>query len=637
MVYCLACISFEKGGMTKVVLELDESKVIQAVYAENLLYLPTQSWLQRPLTEVFCSDFIQKYEEALKKALETKKHQEWRYICTNEGNTYGLCLFPRSHAPGQEFRVLLAVEKVEGLVEVVQRMESSPTNVYELSTDLIGIVDTKGRIKRVNQAWEKILGYMQKELIGKTIFCFIHPEDHMISRRAFLRLMHQEGREDSYINRWSDASGEYHYIEWRVLLHGDSVVGIGREVTKEILLRKRLDRQIDFQKMMMTMANSFINIPLAQMTNAIDAALRMLGEFVGMDRVYVFDYDPRQHLYNNNHEWCAPGISPQIHNLQKVPVQDVEQWYKSHLKGQYMIFEDIDALEEGHEVKAILQMQGVRSILTIPLFLGKTYLGFVGYDTVKRTHHFSAEEIQLLELFGHMLVNVQQRWLQEVDLAQKAEDNTLLLKEIHHRVKNNLQVVSSLLNLQGDYLKDPEARRILKNSENRVKAMALLHEKIYRTTSFSQVSMPSYIEEIGQYVFELYKGDVRKITFQCDVDEITLNVDQAMTCGLIINELITNALQHGFSRIQKGKVTVFFKDLGENILELTVKDNGQGLPEDFEKIKSKSLGVQLVESLVRQLKGRLNIYSLEETIFRIVFEKAVEERGTSASNLSRGR
>lgn len=399
----------------------------------------------------------------------------------------------------------------------------------------------------------------------------------------------------------------------------------------------RLDRQIEFQKMMMAMATSFINIPLDQMSKANEKALKMLGKFVGVDRVYVFDYEPRRQIYINTQEWCAPGITPQIQNLQKVPVEGVKHWFSTHLQGRYVIIEDVDALEEGHEVKAILQMQGVRSILTIPLFQDEAYMGFVGYDTVRKIHHFSAEEIQLLELFGHMLVNVRQRWQQDLDLAQSAEDKALLLKEIHHRVKNNLQVVSSLLNLQGDYLEDPEARRILKNSENRVKAMALLHEKIYRTTAFSQVNMPSYIKEIGQYVFEFLKGDDRDILFHLEVDDITLNVDQAMTCGLIINELITNAFQHGFSRINKGKVTVLFKDVGEGTIDLIVKDTGQGLPKDFKKLKSKSLGVQLVESLVRQLKGRMNIYSGEETIFEIGFEKAIEERGASASNPSRRR
>jgi two-component sensor histidine kinase len=186
------------------------------------------------------------------------------------------------------------------------------------------------------------------------------------------------------------------------------------------------------------------------------------------------------------------------------------------------------------------------------------------------------------------------------------EEKDWMLKEIHHRVKNNLQVISSLLNTQADYLRDPAALAALRESQNRVQAMALVHQKLYQSESVALVNMPEYVQEITERLLESFDC-LDTVHEQLDIAPLELDVALATPLGLLINEAVTNALKHAFPSHRPGTLTIRLHPLGEQHYELLIADDGVGLPPGFDLAHSHSLGLTMVQGLSKQLNGVLHI------------------------------
>ncbi len=208
----------------------------------------------------------------------------------------------------------------------------------------------------------------------------------------------------------------------------------------------------------------------------------------------------------------------------------------------------------------------------------------------------------------------------ENEIKESLEDKKILLREIHHRVKNNLQIISSLLNLQSDYLENEKDKNIFRDSQSRVKSMAIIHEKLYQSSNFSEIDFKGYIDSLTSYLFQSYPINPSKIKFESDIDDITLSMDTAIPCGLIINELVSNSLKYAFPEDRDGKIKIKLKSSGDHFV-LEIEDNGIGFPENFNIDDNESLGLKLVSSLTRQIDGQLELLVNEKTKFRIIFSE----------------
>jgi len=206
-------------------------------------------------------------------------------------------------------------------------------------------------------------------------------------------------------------------------------------------------------------------------------------------------------------------------------------------------------------------------------------------------------------------------------ISESLREKETLLKEIHHRVKNNLQVISSLLYLQAKKIDDRESRDIFMDSQSRVKSMALIHEKLYQSDNLSQIDIGEYIGNLINYYTQSYRDKTRLISITSDVEPIRLGVDIAVPCGLIVNELVSNCLKHAFKDINKGQIIISAKRNIDNDIELSVSDNGLGMPDHINYENSTSLGLQLVDNLVRQLNGNLSVTHDMGTRINITFNE----------------
>lgn len=195
------------------------------------------------------------------------------------------------------------------------------------------------------------------------------------------------------------------------------------------------------------------------------------------------------------------------------------------------------------------------------------------------------------------------------------------LKEVHHRVKNNLQVISSLLYLQSMHIQDDVMCEVLQESQNRIKSIALIHEKLYRSPELVRLEFSDYVRDLIADLFRTYGASGNHIAIETNIDDVAFEVDTAVPCGLIINELISNVFKHAFPPGRNGSVYISLRAAAEKRYVLEVRDTGVGFEEGFDWETCNSLGLQLVRDLTRQLEGRLEVSSNGGTVFRITFNE----------------
>ena len=218
------------------------------------------------------------------------------------------------------------------------------------------------------------------------------------------------------------------------------------------------------------------------------------------------------------------------------------------------------------------------------------------------------------------LIDITQRKNAENQIKSSLNEKKILLQEIHHRVKNNMQIISSLLNLQTRYVNDEEAVNILKESQNRVKSMAMIHEKLYQSKDLSHINFDDYIQSLVSNLFYSYNKEKTDIKPIFKVDNLSLNIDTAVPCGLIISELVSNSLKYAFPPETEGEILISLK-LMDDKYELIIRDNGMGMPVDIDFNKLETLGLLLVNTLTEQLDGEITIIRDKGTEFIIRFEE----------------
>ncbi|MBC7097282.1 MAG: hypothetical protein H5T39_06320, partial [Methanobacteriales archaeon] len=260
----------------------------------------------------------------------------------------------------------------------------------------------------------------------------------------------------------------------------------------------------------------------------------------------------------------------------------------------------------------IIKRRGKNRIVMIPLKFQDNMEGVIEAHSSKKVPRMA-----FIRLFANEINEAISRIIMQKNLQESLHEKEVLLREVHHRVKNNLQVISSLLSLQAKYCGNEEVKNIIADSQARIKSLALVHEKLYRTENIAHISSREYLESLSMDIINFQAPRPIKIRLEIDIDDIPLEMDKCIPLGLITNELVRNSLKHAFPE-GEGIITVNFKRQGDKC-KLEISDNGKGLPKDFDIERLSSLGLQLVLGLVRQLDGQLMIESDGGTLFSIEF------------------
>lgn len=204
----------------------------------------------------------------------------------------------------------------------------------------------------------------------------------------------------------------------------------------------------------------------------------------------------------------------------------------------------------------------------------------------------------------------------QIEASLKEKD--VLLKEIHHRVKNNLQIIISLLNLQSGYIKDEYTLKAVQDGQNRVRSMALVHEKFYQAEELTEIDFGEYVSKLCQYLYQSYGDKTDRVQLNVTGDHVGLDMDTAMPCGLLVNEIVSNSYKYAFPGNSTGTISIDLKKEDKKVT-IRMSDSGVGLPESFDIDRSESLGMQLIQALTSQLDGEVKVSREKGTTFEVTF------------------
>jgi PAS domain S-box-containing protein len=320
-------------------------------------------------------------------------------------------------------------------------------------------------------------------------------------------------------------------------------------------------------------------------------------------------------------------VSPEVYALADHPTR---RWVLNERAARQMTIgqPNVDPAERRH-----LREKGIKCLLMQPMVFQDRVVGLVEVADRRGERSFTDQELSLAQLFSNQVAGaienarlyeraqeeIAERLRAEERITASLREKEVLLKEIHHRVKNNLQVISSLLRLQSRSIDDQDILEIFTESQHRVRSMALIHEKLYRSHDLARVDFGSYIQDLASFLFRSYRAERGAVRLSVDADGVSLPIDTAVPCGLIINELISNSLKHAFADGREGEIRVSLVAEQEQRIRLAVSDNGVGFPEDVDFRRTPSLGLQLVNTLVDQLDAEIELYNGEGTRFEIAF------------------
>ncbi len=256
-------------------------------------------------------------------------------------------------------------------------------------------------------------------------------------------------------------------------------------------------------------------------------------------------------------------------------------------------------------------------------FLEAINLGVNGY-LIKPVDPFKLYAL-VDELAGNVLLKKAlaekeiRRRVAEKNLKRSLDEKDVLLKEIHHRVKNNMQIISSILTMQERLMEDTKLRNVLAESRNRIRSMALVHENLYQNENLANIQFPNYVKSLAGNIARTYYDLQHKVRFEYDMEDIFMPLEIGIPCGLIINELISNSFKHAFSGVDNGVIHIALVRHNTREFSLQVSDNGVGMDSMFSLEESKSLGMRIVNKLVQQIDGKLDYDFSDGTKYDIRF------------------
>jgi two-component system, sensor histidine kinase PdtaS len=257
--------------------------------------------------------------------------------------------------------------------------------------------------------------------------------------------------------------------------------------------------------------------------------------------------------------------------------------------------------------QALSQMQRNWAFIIVGLLAIMLYLYYNRYRLKKRTSDALAIKNAEIE---------KQKEIIQFSLTEKET----LLREIHHRVKNNLQIISSLLNIQSENIQDKNVLSSIQEGQSRVQAMSLIHQNLYQSDHLNNVDIQNYVMQLVVYLSEMFAGQSTNIAVNVDAPDINFDIDTAIPLGLIINELVSNAYKYAFEKHASGKINISLKAKNDNDYELEVRDDGKGLPSETDPERCSSLGLKLVKILSRQLRGTFSFKSDKGAVFLVQFK-----------------
>ncbi len=472
--------------------------------------------------------------------------------------------------------------------------------ILQQMPDAILVMDLEGRIQRWLGNAQQLFGYKAHEAVGQPVQILTPPDALPDRTENITRIVNETGRFVGEMNciRKDGSQIPIEIIAQDIKLPSGQTlakISINRDITErktaDIALKQAyevLEARVIERTAKLTEANQALFNEISQRARIEEALRKNEQRYRALfersnDAVFILDLDG---VYLDSNQRAV----------------DLFGYSKNDLIGQgYSILVVPEQVEEAAEVHAIL-LAGESLPIYERQFRKKD--GTI-IDVEVNVALVLDENGQPLHIQS-IVRDISQRKSVEQQMLTSLREKEILLKEIHHRVKNNLQVISSLLDLQVGYVQDDAVQRMFQDSRSRIRSMALVHEQLYRTADLARIDFKDYIERLTGFLMSSYGSQIVMIDLILELTPVQLSVEKVVPLGLIINELVSNAIKHAFPNVAEGEITVQMKPQPNNKICVVIKDNGIGLPADFDIHSSPSLGLTIVITLVDQLSGTID-------------------------------
>ncbi|MCH8495862.1 MAG: PAS domain S-box protein, partial [Balneolales bacterium] len=518
-------------------------------------------------------------------------------------------------------RNITDVKRAEDALEI---SENRFKILVQNSTDIFSIIDSQGQLLYINPAFYKITGYTESDVINKSLFNFLHPEDVQLVRDYFKEELENPDISQLYTYRFRIADGNYRYFETRGSSKlDDTTVQSFVLSTRDITDRLESQELIAFQdKNIKSLSEStigYLNLSVDddhfsyignQLTNLLPNAMIITNEYssdmnklicrniIGLDRINKVLARYSNQIAEGSH---FQPTDEALDSLKQAKLIQVEGGLYQLLFRTY----------PKRICNYVEEAAGIEGIYSMGLAWNNRLYGNVVIIVFDETPSINKE---VVETFISVASVALQRKRTEDLVIRSLREKEVMLKEIHHRVKNNLQIVSSLLELQALQINDPNTKLLFEDSQSRVRSMALVHERIYKSQDLANINYREYLEELVQYLFESFQSD--KVKLKITADNVMMSIDAAVPLGIIINELVTNSLKYAFPNGRAGTISVGLSRIDDRIT-LIIEDNGIGLPKHIRVGKHPTLGLELVNALTLQLNASIETDTSNGTKYTI--------------------
>ncbi|MFB8795273.1 MAG: PAS domain S-box protein [Microcoleus sp.] len=490
--------------------------------------------------------------------------------------------FPITNPTGEVYRIVGIAEDISERKLVEKELQDAKQmyqQILDAITDMILVKGPQSRMIWANKAFRDYYQMENSELIGIVDTEFQEPDytqqyildDTSVFNTGQVRQILEEPIKsgDGEVHYFDTIKSPIFNTEGQVVM----TVGVSRDTTERKQAEKALrESEERFRQLAENIQDSFwlVSVELTDILYVSPAYEQIWGR-------------SREALYTNNCNWI--------------------DWL--HPEDKHLLLESFQRIVVGESTSTEYRI--VRPDGTIRWVCDRA---FPIYDESGKVYRIAG-----------ICEDISDRKLTEARIQAALREKEILLKEIHHRVKNNMQVVSSLLQLQAQYIEDETTLSLFEESQNRIHSMALIHEQLYQSENLDRIDLPLYVENLVANVYQSFGCCNSSIQIQLNIDPISLNIETAIPCGLIINELVSNSLKYAFPYSISGEINIKFCEISSQQFHLIIQDNGVGFPADFDVENTETLGIRLVRMLTSQLDGSLTIDSQYGTCYNLVLKE----------------
>ncbi len=554
-------------------------------------------------------------------------------------------IVPFLDATGQPFQYLAIRFDITQRKEAERELQASEAKYQRLVVNVPGVIyqfllhhDGSNEFPYISERSREILEISPEEVYANPniLWKFIHPHDlaSVIEKtqvcsqtlQPFIqewRMMLPSGKV-----KWIQAIARPEKLNNGDIIYDGVLIDISERKQAEIALQQQFE-----QERLMTAISQHIRESL-ELNQILNTTVAEVQKFLKTDRVLVYRIFP-----NGTGRAIAEAVEPdwpKILNMTFGEEVFPQENYARYIQGRIYTISDSFTDPILPCLAQFIQQFHVIAKLVVPIIQEDTLWGLLIAHQCSHCRKWQTGEIELMKqlanqlaiairqstLYQQLQMELRDRQHAEEKIKASLKEKELLLKEIHHRVKNNLYVVSSLLEIQASSIADPKIGKFFEESQNRIYSMALIHEKLYRSHNLAIINFSDYLEDLVSNVFASYNVNAAQIHLELNIEEIFLNIETATPCGLIVNELVSNTMKHAFPDDKEGIVSVeCYQEKNNELIHLIIRDNGIGFPDNLDFRKTDSMGFQVVCTLIEQLEGSIELERSHGTNFHVKFSE----------------